>query len=438
MAQTPADEQAQGIPGSALPGPFPVGRYAHTLRERMRAAARVQLIGEVVNVRTSRTKIYFELRDADGAVGCSAWRSDLEKLADGAELRDGQQLVVAGGPDYYVGSRHASPSFSFNVTALKQAGEGDLLARIAQLRALLEADGLLEPQKLLARPSLPRTIAVVTAKDSRAQGDVLAGLERRGWRGTLIWAFVPVQDRHAAPQIARALRDLAATGRAEVAIVARGGGSVADLLAFSDEALCRTVAMLPLPVIASVGHHYDHTLIDDVAAVSCSTPTHAAEAAVPVDVNAARDQVALSARRVGTATRRSLIERARHLALLSAAPAARLRGSRLALHQDLRELRASAQRRIAGERRAGAARADAIERRRAAQVLECRGRRRDELERLALALGGHDPQRTLERGYVLARRPDGTPLTSAAQALPGTELVLRFADGERDAMISEQ
>jgi len=435
MAEPAADEQHEGIPGSALPGPYPVGRYAQALRSRLRAFTRVQVIGEVFNVRTSRAKVYFELRDGDGAIGCSAWRSELEALAS-VELRDGQQLVVEGGPDYYVGSRQSSPSFSFNVTGLKAAGEGDLLAQIAQLRRMLESDGLLEPQKLLARAQLPRTIGVVTAKDSRAQGDIAAALERRGWRGRIVWAFVPVQDRHAAPQITRALGELAAAGGVDVVIVARGGGSLADLLAFSDETLCRTVAMLALPVIASVGHHHDHTLLDDVAAVSCSTPTHAAEAAVPVDVNAARVTLATQAQRITSGGRRALLDRARRLALLSTAPAARLRSSRLALHQDARELRAAAQRRIAAERRAAGRQAEAIDRRRAAAALECRTRRREELERLALALAGHDPQRTLERGYVLAAAADGSPISRAADAPVGAALRLRFADGERDAMIT--
>ncbi len=109
---------------------------------------------------------------------------------------------------------------------------------------------------------------------------------RRGWAGRLVWGFAPVQDRHAAPAIVRALGDLPAVGEVEVVIVARGGGSLADLLCFCDETLCRTVALLGVPVIASVGHHTDRTLLDDVAAVSCSTPTHAAEAAVGVDCRA--------------------------------------------------------------------------------------------------------------------------------------------------------
>ncbi len=198
-------------------------------------------------------------------------------------------MVVAGGCDFYPGSAASSPHFSFGVTGLRIAGEGDLLARIERLRRRLAAEGLCEPQKPLARPALPRTIGVVCGERGKARDDVLAGLGRRGWAGRLVWAFAPVQDRHAAPAVGRALSDLAALPEVDVAIVARGGGSLADLLAFCDETLCRTVALLRVPVIASVGHHTDRTLIDDVAAVSCSTPTHAAEAAVPLHVDAARD-----------------------------------------------------------------------------------------------------------------------------------------------------
>src|SRR5204863_3933976 len=188
-------------------------------------------------------------------------------------LADGAQVVVAGGPDYYPGSRTASPSFSFSVSGLRLAGEGDLLAQLEVLRKALAAEGLFEPQKRLPRPALPRCIGVVTGEGGKARDDVLAGLRRRGWAGRLVWAFAPVQDRHAAPRITQALQDLAALDDVDVIIVARGGGSLADLFAFCDETLCRTVALLRTPVIASVGHHTARPLSGDEAAGGCSTPT---------------------------------------------------------------------------------------------------------------------------------------------------------------------
>ena len=273
MADAAQPLPTEAIPGSDLPGPYPVGSYAAQLRQRLREFARVQLVGEVWGFRSSAVRVYFELRDARGALPCSMWRNDFDALE--LTLADGMRVVVGGGCDYYPGSSTSSPAFGFAASELRIAGEGDLLVALERLRRRLAADGLFEPQKLLRRPALPHTIGVVTGERGKARDDVLAGLRRRGWEGRLVWAFAPVQDRHAAPRIASALRELAAIPEVEVVIVARGGGSLADLFAFCDEGLCRTVALLRVPVIASVGHHTDRTLIDDVAAVSCSTPTAA-------------------------------------------------------------------------------------------------------------------------------------------------------------------
>jgi exodeoxyribonuclease VII large subunit len=426
---------ATGIPGTELPGPYAVGDYAAKLQERLRGFARVQLVGEVWGLRASRARIYFELRDPRGALPCSMWLSDFERL--GIELSDGMRVVVGGGCDYYPGSASASPSFSFAVSELRIAGEGDLLVQLERLRRQLAADGLFEPQKRLTRPLLPRTIGVVTGERGKARDDVLAGLRRRGWAGRLVWAFAPVQDRHAAPRIAAALRELAAVQQVEVVIVARGGGSLADLFAFCDEALCRTVALLRVPVIASVGHHTDRTLIDDVAAVSCSTPTHAAEAAVPVDLRTARAQLMNHARRVRDHGQRAVLARAKVLIQLTRAPSEHVRRHRSRLHQLVRELRAGG-RRTASDGRELARVHLLVLRRSARRALSAdRDRRHTELDRLALALAAHDPQRTLARGYALAEDRSGEPLTSAAAARTARELKLRFHDDVVPARVRE-
>ena len=458
MASRPEPRRPEGIAGSPLPGPFPVGSYAAVLRDELRRRARVQLFGEVWNLRPSRTKVYFELRDAEGAVPCSMWRNDWDALAGREGIADGARVVVAGGPDYYPGSRTSSPSFSFLVADLRSAGEGDLLAQVERLRRTLDAEGLLEPQKRLPRPALPRSIGVVTGETGKARDDVLAGLRRRGWAGRLVWGFAPVQDRHAAPAITRALQDLAACGQVEVIVVARGGGSLADLFAFCDETLCRTVALLPVPVIASVGHHTDRTLIDDVAAACCSTPTHAAETAVPLDCGEARAFLSQSARRLAGHGHRAVLDRARLLARLSRAPAEHLQRQRRRLHQHTRELRAASRRRLGAERelagvhalvlgrkaqvaaswhrRAGAhTDHDAAQLRRAADAAVTR-RARD-LDRLWLALAAHDPHRTLERGYALVQDRAGEVLTTADAARSAGRLALRFADGAVDADVRD-
>jgi exodeoxyribonuclease VII large subunit len=441
-----------------LPGPFPVGAYARKLQEEMRKRARVQLIGEVTGIGRSKVQAYFELRDSEGAVPCAIWLNDLERavLPEGG-LRDGAEVVISGGPDYYPGGGQASPSFSFRATHLRLAGEGDLLARLEALRKQLRAEGLFELQGQLVRPALPRAIGVVTAESGAARRDLLAGLERRGWGGTVVWAFAPVQDRHAAPAIAAAVQGLAARPEVEAIVVTRGGGSLADLWAFCDETLCRTVAMLRVPVISAVGHERDATLIDDVAAVACSTPTHAAEAVVPLDCVAARsglEHAVAALRRVGEG---AIGARSRHLGALARGPARALQRERGALNQKVREVRAASERGLAERaafqrriativleraRRRGAEKAlaalaterrhgEAIERS-ASRALR---RRREALEKAAVALRAHDPERTLERGYALAETTGGEPVTTAGAAVAAGAVRLRFADGRVRAEI---
>jgi exodeoxyribonuclease VII large subunit len=427
---------AASATASQLPGPYPVGAYAGRLRAQLRGFTRVQLTGEVSGVSRSRVRIYFELRDPQGAIQCSMWRDDFEAL--GVPLADGLEVVVGGGCDYYVGNSTSSPSFHFTVSELRIAGEGELLAELERRRRRLHADGLFEPQKRLPRPSLPQTIGVVCGEHSKARDDILAGLRRRGWQGRLVWAFAPVQDRRAAPAIAAALRELSACGEVEVVIVARGGGSLTDLYAFCDEALCRTVALLRVPVISSVGHHTDRTLIDDVAAVCCSTPTHAAEVAVPFDVTAARARLASDARRLRDHGHRALLVRARTLATLSRAPSQQLDRQRRRLHQLTKELRAGSRRQRQRSGAAVGAAARAFERAGVRGAGADAGARRRDLERLALALGAHDPQRTLARGYALVTDRDGLALGSADAARAARSLTLRFGDGAVDAEVQEQ
>lgn len=441
-----------------LPGPFGVGRYAQLLREELRKRARVRLIGEVAGCGRSKVQAYFELRDGDGAVPCVIWLNDLERLGlpDGS-LRDGAQVVIAGGPDYYPGGAHTSPSFSFRATHVRLAGEGDLLARLAALRKQLRAEGLDELQKQLPRPLLPRAIGVVTAEAGAARQDLLAGLRRRGWAGTIIWGFAPVQDRHAAPAITAAMQDLAARPEVEVIVVTRGGGSLADLWAFCDETLCRTVAMLRVPVVSAVGHERDSTLIDDVAAVACSTPTHAAEAAIPLDCVGARRGLGRCATALERAAGGAVGDRARHLAALARGPARALQRERAALNQNTREIRASSQRglreRLSYQRRLAMIVLERAQRRGVGEAAAGRGtlvrfsegldragsasmrRRRESLRRAEVALRAHDPGRTLERGYVLAETVSGEPLTSARDAAEAERLRLRFADGSLEARV---
>jgi exodeoxyribonuclease VII large subunit len=429
----------EGIAGVEFQGPFSVGRYAKFLQQRFREISRVQIHGEVWNFRNpGRAKVYFELRDGDGALQCSMWRDAFEEigLPDDA-LVDGTQIVAAGGPDFYPGSRTSSSSFSFAVTGMRVAGEGDLLMQLEILRKTLEAEGLFKPQKELKRAALPRRIGVITGETGKARDDILAGLERRGWAGQLVWAFAPVQDRHAAGAISERLRDLSAAP-VDVIIVARGGGSLADLFAFCDEELCRTVALLSVPVIASVGHHTDRMLIDDVAACRCSTPTHAAEEAVPLSPTDQRESIARIGRGLEAHGNRAVLGRARHLGALARGPAQHLARHNARLHQQLRELRAGGRRRVDTERTQIRTRGLVLQRKTDAMRGPELTRRRATLESLASALAAHDPDRTLQRGYAIVTDSNGAPVESVGQAKTARDVTVKFADGKIGARIEDE
>lgn len=452
-------EPAAGIPG--FPGPFGAGRYALGVRDQLRAFAHVALIGEVTGCNHRKNQTFFELRDNDGAIPCAIWRADFDKTGmRQEELCDGVEVVVAGGCDFYPGSATASPRFQFRVQTMRPAGEGDLFAQLQRLRRSLAEEGLFERQKALRIPALPRTIGVVTGEGSAACRDFLAGLERRGWSGTIVWGYAPVQDRRAAPAIAKAIRNLAVLEEVETIVVTRGGGSIADLWAFCDESLCRTVALLAKPVISAVGHEVDRTLIDDVAAVCCSTPTHAAEVAVRTDCSRARRELAQAARRLQESGKAGVIERARRLTSYSRAPREHVARHRRDLHQHAKELRAASRRGIAGRaefqaRIAGAVLGRKLEAAKFAVIRSLGGLRRDAaaldrgataaaerreqtLQRLSAALRAHDPERTLERGYAVALGPDGEPLASAAAVRAAKDFDLRMSDGTVPARLRKE
>ena len=312
-----------GIPGSGCPGRARSARTRRALRERLREFARVQVFGEVFGLQgRAARRCTSSCATRAGALPCSMWREDFERA---------RRLGVAG-------RRRAG----------RRRRRLRLLPRLAHVVAVVLLRGDRAARGRRGRPARPARAAAprarrrgpVRAAEAPAAAGAAAVHRRRhaasaarrattcspgcaaaAGRGRLVWAFAPVQDRHAAPAITRALQDLAACEEVDVIVVARGGGSLADLFAFCDETLCRTVALLRVPVIASVGHHTDRTLIDDVAAVSCSTPTHAAEAAVPVDcaeARAALARAAAPARAPGAP--RDRVERARTLARSRARP----------------------------------------------------------------------------------------------------------------------
>ena len=191
---------ALGIPESRFPGPYPVGSYAEQLRRRLREFARVQLTGELWGVKPGRARVYFELRDSQGALPCSMWRDDFDRL--GIALRDGMQVVVGGGCDYYPGSSSSSPSFTFAVSELRVAGEGDLLLALERLRRRLAADGVMEPQKRTVADRSPERPPLARRLVAERSAGQLAELHRhenplarhRGQHNARVLALIDVLE----------------------------------------------------------------------------------------------------------------------------------------------------------------------------------------------------------------------------------------------------
>ena len=403
------------------PGPFAVGRYARKLQEELRRRARVRLVGEVTGVSRSKVQAYFELRDAEGAVPCAIWLNDLEQAgpsrgrpARRRRSRDRRRARLLPrrrpGLAELLLPRHPRAARRRGRPAGPARGAAQAAARRGAVRAA-EAAGATAAAEDDRRGH---------RRERRRPARPARRPERRGWAGTVVWAFAPVQDRRAAPAIAAAIQELAARPEVEAIVVTRGGGSLADLWAFCDETLCRTVAMLRVPVISAVGHERDSTLIDDVAAVACSTPTHAAEAAVPLDCVAARRALERSAAalRPRRPTARSAAAR-RHLVALARGPARALRRERVALNQKTREIRAASERGLA-ER----ARLPAPARRSSSSTAPRRRAAGAELEQPARGAapgrgGAPRPRTRAHPGARLrARRgpPTGEPVTSAEAA----------------------
>ena len=329
---------------SRCPGPYPVGAYAAQLKRRCRSSR-----GSSWSARCGA----FAPRGRGSTSSCVTRTARCRARCGGptssssaCRSADGLRVVAGGGCDYYPGSATSSPSFSFAVTRAAPGRRGRPARPAASgcaagstTRGCSSARSDSRCRRCRARSgSSPASRARPATTCSPG---CVAAAGPGGWCGRSPRSRTATRRR----AIAASLRELAAIAEVEVVIVARGGGSLADLFAFCDEGLCRTVALLRVPVISSVGHHTDRTLIDDVAAVCCSTPTHAAEAAVPIDCRAARAELTALARRLTRSRPRRGRSRGRARWRSSLArPSEHVARNRRTLHQLTRELRASARR----------------------------------------------------------------------------------------------
>ncbi len=259
--------------------------------------SRVRVRGEITEFkRYPSGHLYFSLKDEGGKISGVVWRGAVSRL--GLQPENGLEVIATGRISSY-GERS---SYQLVVERMEYAGEGALLARIERLRTRLAAEGLFDADAKRPLPFLPRLIGLVTSAQGAVLHDIRTTVARRFPRSLLLWP-VPVQGEGAAARIAAAITGFdQRTGpgtvipRPDLLIVARGGGSLEDLMAFSDEAVLRAVAACRIPVISAVGHETDTTLIDFVSDRRAPTPTAAAEIAVPARVELVADLLHRAAR----------------------------------------------------------------------------------------------------------------------------------------------
>ena len=259
--------------------PWPVRTVARKIAEWINRLGSVWVEGQVtqINARPGTQTAFLTLRDPAADVSMTV--TCPTSLLRGIEppLRDGASVVVYAKPTFYLGRG----TISLRATEIRAVGIGELLARIERLRRLLAAEGLFAQERKRRLPFLPKGIGLITGRASAAERDVLVNAHARWPAAPFQVVNTAVQGVQAVPQIVKALHILDADPSVEVIVIARGGGSVEDLLPFSDETLCRAVAAARTPVVSAIGHEPDTPLLDHVADVRCSTPTDAGKRVVP-------------------------------------------------------------------------------------------------------------------------------------------------------------
>ncbi|MBV9292151.1 MAG: exodeoxyribonuclease VII large subunit, partial [Frankiales bacterium] len=328
-------------------------------------------------------------------------RSMLDAIDPG--LSEGSRVVVWAKPEF----RAQRGTLSLTAFDIRPVGVGALLARLEQLRKTLAAEGLFDPARKRPLPFLPRRIGLVTGRASAAERDVVDNARRRWPAVDFRIENVAVQGPYAVTEVIAALQRLDADPDVDVIVIARGGGSMEDLLPFSDESLVRAVVGCRVPVVTAVGHETDVPLVDHAADRRASTPTDAAKLVVP--------DVAEEQQRV-----RQLVERARrHVRTRVDTERAQL------LAMRSRPVLADPHSRI----RTFAGEVAAMRERGRRATLACVGEERTEVARLAARVTALSPQATLDRGYAVLVRADGSAVRDPAEVSPGEALVGRVAAG---------
>jgi exodeoxyribonuclease VII large subunit len=389
-------------PGQSAENPWPVRAVATRVAKYIDRLGMVWIEGQLTELKLRQSTAWMVLRDpaADMSLSVSCPR-DLVANAP-VPLSEGTQVIVLGKPQFYT----RNGSFSLRISEIRAVGLGELLARIARLRELLAAEGLFDSRLKRPIPFLPGTVGLITGRASHAERDVVAVATERWPAVRFAIRNTAVQGPNTVPQVVEALRELDADPGVDVIVIARGGGSVEDLLPFYDETLCREIAACTTPVVSAIGHEPDNPLCDLVADLRAATPTDAAKRIVP---DAAAEQALVAELRQRSAgALRNWVNREQHLL-------AQLR-SRPVLAQPLQALDARSEE---------IHRALAAARRDIGRLITAETDRTGHLSARLKTLG---PAATLARGYAVVQT-GGRVLHSVADAPAGTRIRVRVADG---------
>ena len=350
---------------------------------------------------------YFTLKDADGALRCVMFRGQAARLRFRPE--NGMQVIARGRITVFP----RDGAYQLYCDALTPEGAGDLAVAFEQLKAKLHAEGLFDPAHKKPLPRYPQRIAVVTSAAGAAVHDMIRILRRRYPIAKVILLPVRVQGAEAPPEIAGAIRYADRWKIGDVIITGRGGGSMEDLWAFNDERVARAIYDCETPIISAVGHEPDVTISDFVADARASTPSNAAEIAVPDQMELLRWLRGAGDRMVQCETGR--LEAARQR--LDNLASKRVMRDQLAYVQDKRMELAHLQQRLGDL--SGA----------------LLSRRRQRFSALAAALDAMSPLKVLGRGYAVARSRDDTILKSGREVAPGDRVSVTLSEGGFDAVV---
>ncbi|YAL83966.1 exodeoxyribonuclease VII large subunit [Dermacoccaceae bacterium W4C1] len=386
--------------------PWPVRKLSLKMGEYIDKMSPLWVEGQIVQLNRRGSRCYLTLRDIETDMSLSVTTPSTTLDAMGPNVREGTRVVVHAKAVFW----EKRGSLMMDARQVRHVGIGELLARLEELKRLLRAEGIFDASRKRRLPFLPGTVGLITGRGSAAEKDVVTNAQRRWPAVRFEIRQVAVQGPSTVTDVSEALAELDADPSIDVIVIARGGGSVEDLLPFSNEALVRAVSQARTPVVSAIGHDVDSPLLDLVADVRASTPTDAAKLLVP-----------------DLAEQTALIEGLRVRA--RAAVAGRVRGERDRLVAVRSRPAFSDHATFVSIRRQEvtqlAQRADA---RMTARV----ERAQDQLGHLRAQVRTLSPRSTLRRGYAIVRRADGAIVSDPAVLGEAETLTVLVAGGEFD------